>query len=338
MSEIQDAVQILQLSIQGVEVCFRLRKELLKVLQKLIKFLSNMLFQEKLLGKTNMKQLLKQGVDLEACQIPENRMPEFKKLAKKYGILYTEVPGGKNGMTDIIFRREDIARMNLLYERMGLGNVAPKDIVDYVKDMPEERLHDIAPDNPEVYPSQEIEDRTKKVETSKETYDDRTMEKMQGFHSEMEDIAANFQQNKMNREEFNQAVQNIQFQVLSNHPSYEEIHVVTRNKEGKLLMVDETKEQIKVRIPYEMDKFIWLNKKEAFLSGDREKITAFLRRDREYPIVDRNNQTVEVMKGRDLRNKHFTPVKRKKQEHSQDRKKQQSRNQRQTQQRTGRSK
>lgn len=339
MSEVQDAMQIFAITIQGVEVCFRITKELLKALQKLIKFLSNMLFHEKLLGKTSMKDLLKQGVNLEACQIPNDRMKEFKKFANKYGILYTEVPGGKGGMTDILFRKEDTPRMNLLFERMGLGKVDSKDIVDFVNNMSDERIHDIAPDNPEVvfdpsedFPRKEkIEDTVVRLETTKEIYDDKTIEKMQEFHNEMEDVASQYENNQMNREEFNQAVQNIQFNVLSNHPSYEEISVATRNKQGNLLLVDETQNKIKVRIPYEMNKFIWMDKKEAFISGDRSKITAFLRRDREYEIVDKSNQKVEGMKGSELRKKHFEPVKQRQKNRSQDKTRQQNQSRTRTQ-------
>lgn len=339
MSEVQDAMQVYGITIQGVEVCFRITKELLKALQKLIKFLSNMLFHEKLLGKTSMKDLLKQGVNLEVCQVPNDSMKEFKKFAKKYGILYTEVPGGKGGMTDILFRKEDTPRMNLLFERMGLGKVDSKDIADFVNNMSDKDIYDIAPTNPEVFPSEEIDKmrgkfekyQSPQIEISKEIYDDKTMGKMKEFHKEMEDVASQYENNRMNQEEFNQAVQNIQFKVLSNHPSYEEISVATRNKQGKLLLVDETQNKIKVRIPYEKDKFIWLDKKEAFISGDRSKITAFLRRDREYDIVDKNNQKVEGMKGNELRKKHFEPVK---QRQSQDKTKNRTRQQNQNKTRT----
>lgn len=344
MSEVQDTVQVFGVTIQGIEVCFRITKELLKALQKLVKFLSNMLFHEKLLGKTSMKDLLKQGVNLEVCQVPNDRMKKFEKFAKKYGILYTEVPGGKGGMTDILFRKEDIPRMNLLFERMGLGKVDSKDIADFVNDMSDKDIYDIAPTNPEVveFPSEEIDKmrgefekyQSPQVETSKEIYDDKTMKKMKEFHKEMEDVASQYENNRMNQEEFNQAVQNIQFKVLSNHPSYEEISVATRNKQGKLLLVDETQNKIKVRIPYEKDKFIWLDKKDAFISSDRRKITAFLRRDREYDIVDKSNQKVEGMKGSELRKKHFDPVKQRQKNYSQDKNKTKDRTRQQNQNKT----
>lgn len=341
MSEVQDAMQVFGVTIQGIEVCFRITKELLKALQKLVKFLSNMLFHEKLLGKTSMKDLLKQGVNLEVCQVPNDRMKEFMKYAKKYGILYTEVPGGKGGMTDVLFRKEDIPRMNLLFERMGLGKVDSKDIADFVNGMSDKRIHDIAPDNPEVvvFPSdpsedfprkEKIEDTLVRLETTKEIYDDKTMEKMHEFHNEMEDVASQYENNRMNQEEFNQAVQNIQFKVLSNHPSYEEISVTTRNKQGKLLLVDETQNKIKVRIPYEMDKFIWMDKKEAFISSDKKKITAFLRRDRDYDIVNRDNQKIEGMKGSELRKQYFDPEKQRQKNRSKAKEKTRQQNQNKT--------
>lgn len=97
--------------------------------------------------------------------------------------------------------------------------------------------------------------------------------------------------------------------------------------------MDETKDKIKVRIPYQMDKFIWLDKKEAFISSDRKKITAFLRRDRNYDIVDRDNQKVEGMKGSELKKRHFyfDPVKQRQKNRSQDKTRQQNQNKTRTQ-------
>lgn len=391
MSEVQEAMQVFAITIQGIEVCFRMSKELLKVLQKLIKFLAKMLIHEKQIGKTNMKKLLKQGVDLRACQIPKDRMKEYKKLAKKYGILYTEVPGGKGGMTDILFRQEDIPRMNMLFDKMGLGEVKCEDIVDFVDNMSEERMNDIAPeysqekskeeemtpsqDNQEVEHTEDLskEEATKEKEISpnQEMTEEQmdyyassmtdeqmdyyangmteeqieyyaggmTGEQMDYYINDMPNEHPEYYANNMSSEQLGNKLENtqvstnkqhqdvaitIQQNSLRSNPAYEEISVVTRNKQGKLLLVDDTKDKIKVRIPYEKNKFIWLDKKEAFLSGDKNRITAFLRRDRDYDIVDKSNQKVERMKGSKLRKEHFDPVKQKQKKHSQDKTKQQN--------------
>lgn len=379
MSEVQDAMQIFHLTIQGVEVCFRAAKEILKILQKLVLFLAKMLIHEKQLGKTSMKKLLKQGVDLKACQVPNDRVKEFKKIAKKYGILYTEVPGGKGGMTDILFRQEDTPRMNMLFEKMGLGKVKYEDITDFVENMTEQRMNDIAPEysqekskeeevspnqddqevehaenlskeemtkEKEMTPNQEVErtedlsDQESMTEEQVEQYvNSMTDEQMEYYASGMTDeqmdyYANNMPYEQMDNMEHQDVAINIQQNSLKANPAYEEISVVTKNNQGKLLLVDETQNKIKVRIPYEMNKFIWLDKKEAFISGDRSKITAFLRRDREYDIVDKSNQKVEGMKGSELRKKHFDPMKQRQKNHSQDKTKDRTRQQNQNKTRT----
>ncbi|MCI8408956.1 MAG: PcfB family protein [Lachnospiraceae bacterium] len=404
MSEVQDAMQVFAITIQGVEVCFRMTKELLKVLQKLLKFLAKMLIHEKQIGKTSMKKLLKQGVDLKACQVPNDKVKEFKKMAKKYGILYTEVPGGKGGMADILFRKEDIPRMNMMLEKMGLGKVKYEDILDFVDNMSEERMEDIAPeysqekskeeevspnqDNQEVENTEDLskEEMTKEKEktpnqdqevertedlTNQESMTEEHMadeqmeyyaesmtdEQMEYYAGGMTDEQMEYYAGSMTDEQMGYYADNIpheqmegyapetkdvtnmkhqdvainiQQNSLKANPAYEEISVVTKNNQGKLLLVDETQNKVKVRIPYEKDKFIWLDKKEAFISGDREKITAFLRRDRDYDIVDKSNQKVESMKGSELRKKHFEPVKQRQKNFSKDKTKQQSQQQNQT--------
>lgn len=328
MSEIQEAAQVFVVALQGIEVAFKLTGQMaemaIKVLQKLVKFLDAMLTHEKMLGKVNMKNLLKSGVDLECCQIPQDRMKEFEKLAKKYGILYSKVPGEKDGKADIIFRADDVPRMNLLFERMGLGELQAKSVVDYVKDMSEKELVErVAPEDIEVITPDETYNRKKSlgpektinIETEKVSFDDATMEKMRQAYQEFSEIKEKMEKthDPESRERLNQAAMNIQRRALANHPSYEEISIATKNRKGTPLLVDETTERIKVRIPYEQNAFIWLDKKEAFLSEDRKNIAAFLKRDRTYVVVDKNNWEVSRMSGSELYQKHYDPVHRKQQ-------------------------
>lgn len=326
MGEIQEATQVFVVAIQGVEVAFKIAEKMtelaFKVLQKLVKFLDAMLRHEKMLGKTNMKNLLKSGVDLEHCQIPQDRMKEFEKLAKQYGILYSKVPGEKDGMADIIFRADDMQRMNLLFERMGLGKLQAKSVLDYVKDDLGEReiSERIAPEDMEVITPGEIKkflrsEKIPAIETEKVQFDDATMDKMRQSYQEYSDLKKEFEKNPNpeNKEKLNRTAMNLQRTVLSNHPSYEEIGIATENRNKKPLLVDETEEKIKVRIPYEMHKFIWLDKSEAFLSEDRKHISAFLKRDRTYVVVDEKNWEVNRKSGSELYHDHYDPVHRKRQ-------------------------
>lgn len=325
MGEIQEAAQVFVVAIQGIEVAFKLAEKMtevaFKALQKLVKFLDAMLRHEKMLGKTNMKNLLKSGVNMECCQIPQDKVKEFEKMAKKYGILYSVVPGEKNGMADIIFRADDIQRMNLLFERMGLGELQAKSVLDYVKDMSEEEITErIAPEDVEVITPDEIKksirsEKIPAIETEKVQLDDETMDKMRQAYEDFSNLKKKFEKNPdmESRERLNQTAINIQRDVLSHHPSYEEISIATKNKNGTPLLVDETEEKIKVRIPYQMHEFVWLDKREAFLSEDRKNIAAFLKRDRTYVVVDEKNWEVSRMSGSELYQKHYDPVNRKRQ-------------------------
>ncbi len=323
MGEIQEATQVFVVAIQGVEVAFKIAEKMtelaFKVLQRLVKFLDAMLRHEKMLGKTNMKNLLKSGVDLECCQIPQDKMKEFEKLAKQYGILYSKVPEEKNGMADIIFRADDMQRMNLLFERMGLGQLQAKSVLDYVKDLDEKEIDErIAPEDVEIITPDEIKksirsEKIPAIETEKVQFDDATMDKMRQSYQEYSDLKEEFEKNPdpENKEKLNRTAMNLQRTVLSNHPSYEEISIATRNRNGTPLLVDETEEKIKVRIPYQKNIYIWLDKREAFLSEDRKSIAAFLKRDRNYVLVDEKNWEVSRMSGSELYHKHYDPVNRK---------------------------
>lgn len=325
MGEIQEATQVFMVAIQGIEVAFKIAEKMTELtfilLQKLVKFLDAMLRHEKMLGKTNMKNLLKSGVDMECCQIPQDRMKEFEKLAKKYGILYSKVPGEKNGMADIIFRADDIQRMNLLFEKMGLGELQAKSVLDYVKDLDEKEIAErIAPEDTEVITPDEIKksirsEKIPAIETEKVQFDDATMDKMRQSYQEYSDLKKEFEKNPdpENKEKLNRTAMNLQRTVLLNHPSYEEISIATENRNKTPLLVDETEEKIKVRIPYEMHKFIWFDKREAFLSEDRKHFSAFLKRDRTYVVVDEKNWEVNRMSGSELYHDHYDPVNRKRQ-------------------------
>lgn len=334
MSEIAEAAQIVVVAMQGVEVALKIGKELvdftLELLQKLIKFLEAMMRHEKLCGKTNIKTMLKNGDDIEACQVPQEQLPQFEKLAKKYGILYSVVPGKKGEMADILFRADDMPRMNMLFEKMGLGQVKAKSVMDYVKDLSEQDMKDIekeciSPEDIEIVDSMEKAEK-KSVQPDnamgigqKDIYVDKEqMEKMKQVLHEMQDKYAKGEE--VNMEEFDKAAVNIQKNVLSNHPGYDQVSIATKNRDGTPLLVDETADRIKVRIPYEMNKFIWLDKKEAFISDDRKNITAFLKRDRTYIIVDRQNWEVERKQGGRLYQDHYDPVQAKQRANAKDKK------------------
>ena len=98
--EIQEAVQIIRVAYDGVEIAMKVGSGGINELKKVLEFFKGMLDYEKMLGKTSMKKLLTKGGDLQVMQFETNEMKKVKKYAKKYGILYSVLPDTKkDGLT-----------------------------------------------------------------------------------------------------------------------------------------------------------------------------------------------------------------------------------------------
>ena len=70
--------------------------------------IKKMLDQEKLSGKTSVKQLLKSGGDLQVFKFQTEDLATVKKMADKYGILYSILPdlNKSDGMSEILFHSD----------------------------------------------------------------------------------------------------------------------------------------------------------------------------------------------------------------------------------------
>ena len=63
--EIQEAVQIIRVAYDGIEIAMKVGSGGIAAMQKAIDFLKGMLDYEKSLGKTSMRKLLLKGGDLQ---------------------------------------------------------------------------------------------------------------------------------------------------------------------------------------------------------------------------------------------------------------------------------
>ena len=82
--------------------------------------------QQKTKGKTTMKALLKSEKELTVFTIPDDRLRDFAKEAKRYGVLFCVVKEKKprpDALSDILVKAEDAAKINRIIERLGLGQV-----------------------------------------------------------------------------------------------------------------------------------------------------------------------------------------------------------------------
>ncbi len=138
--EIQEAIQIIRVAYDGVEICMKAGSSGLKALQQIVQLFKYLLDQEKLSGKTSMKKLLMRGGDLQVLKFPEQDLKRIEKAAKKYGILYTRLPdiNAKDGYAEILFHSEAVPRVNLLIEKLKSGKIAT--IEDYLNNGVEEEM------------------------------------------------------------------------------------------------------------------------------------------------------------------------------------------------------
>ena len=113
--EIQEAVQIIRVAYDGIEIAMKVGSGGIAAMQKAIDFLKGMLDYEKSLGKTSMRKLILKGGDLQVLQFNTEDMKKVEKMAKKYGILYSVLPdcNRKDGLSEVIFHTEAVSLLFL---------------------------------------------------------------------------------------------------------------------------------------------------------------------------------------------------------------------------------
>ena len=138
--EIQEAVQIIRVAYEGIEIAMKVGSGGISALQKAIHVLAGLLEYEKSIGKTNLRKLLMKGGDLQVFQFPSSEKKQVERLAKKYGILYSSLPdvNKEDGMSEIVFHSEAVPRINMMIQKLKEGRIATFE--DYVMNGKEEEL------------------------------------------------------------------------------------------------------------------------------------------------------------------------------------------------------
>ena len=138
--EIQEAVQIIRVAYEGIEIAMKVGSGGISAIQKAIHVLAGLLEYEKSIGKTNLRKLLMKGGDLQVFQFPSSEKKQVERLAKKYGILYSSLPdvNKEDGMLEIVFHSEAVPRINMMIQKLKEGRIATFE--DYVMNGKEEEL------------------------------------------------------------------------------------------------------------------------------------------------------------------------------------------------------
>ena len=138
--EIQEAVQIIRVGYDGIEIAMKVCGGTIEGMKKAIDFLIAVMDHEKTIGKTDMRRLLMKGGDLQVFQFPTEDTKKVEKMAKKYGLLYSVLPdiNKKDGMSEIIFHTEAVPRVNMMIQKLKSGRIATFD--DYLKNGDEKEM------------------------------------------------------------------------------------------------------------------------------------------------------------------------------------------------------
>lgn len=340
--EIQEAVQIIRVGYDGIEIAMKVCGGTIEGMKKAIDFLIAVMDHEKTMGKTDMRRLLMKGGDLQVFQFPTEDMKKVEKMAKKYGLLYSVLPdiNKKDGMSEIIFHTEAVPRVNMMIQKLKSGRIATFD--DYLKNGDEkemdkvlsflkgqkkgnENLHteeaaragEALDGLIEKVGSYAMEKKSISVEEVKENFslENEQAEKVVG---QLERIGVLSKEEGgqhrvimdkdmfLNRMKgYRELAQRMQAVAAAQNPDLTDITIT------KKLITEENDHAVKTRIPGtwgEDARYVWISKDKAMEIHDGKTILTFLDRNKEYKIYSGDNRVVATMKGKDLYEGHYDRV------------------------------
>mgnify|MGYP000795044468 CR=1 FL=1 len=117
------AEQVVRMSLETGEVAVRLAGSGAKQLAVLIYAILRE--QKKTAGKARLTNMLRSGKELKVFAVKDGDLQKFCEEAKKYGVLYCVLKdkNATDGITDIMVRAEDAAKVNRIFTRFGLATV-----------------------------------------------------------------------------------------------------------------------------------------------------------------------------------------------------------------------
>lgn len=269
--EISQAIQIIRLEFDGLRFGMDVTGGTVKQAKNLAVFIYALLTREKLQGKISLKKMLSKDGSLQILKIREEDMKKFKKLAKKYGILYSKLPdiNKSDGMTEVLFHTEATPRINTLIEKLGNGSI--ENLMDYVR-------------NGKDGDFEKVVDYLKKENILKDTPSEVEPER---------------------KEQLDRYVDELKYNAMINDPSRVDITI------SRKLYEEENLTSIKTRVPNTYGdnvRYLWLDKSDVVSINGGKTFFAYLNKDKEYELVDRDGQVAEKLTGQNLQKQHYDNV------------------------------
>ena len=136
MNQSSDAAeQIVRMSLEGFEVAAKVTGSGAKNIAVLLYTI--MKNREQTSGKSKLSSMLKSGKPLTIFTIKKDDLAKFQQEAKRYGILYCALVDkkdkSKDGIVDIVVRKEDSARINRIVERFKFAEFNKAEIISSIE-------------------------------------------------------------------------------------------------------------------------------------------------------------------------------------------------------------
>ena len=269
--EISQAIQIIRLEFDGLRFGMDVTGGTVKQAKNLAVFIYALLTREKIQGKTSLKKMLSKDGSLQVLKIREEDMKKFKKLAKKYGILYSKLPdiNKSDGMTEVLFHTEATPRINTLIEKLGNGSI--ENLMDYVR-------------NGKDGDFEKVVDYLKKENILKDTPSEVEPER---------------------KEQLDRYADELKYNAMINDPSRVDITI------SRKLYEEENLTSIKTRVPNTYGdnvRYLWIDKSDVVSINSGKTFFAYLNKDKEYELVDRDGRIAEKLTGQNLQKQHYDNV------------------------------
>lgn len=269
--EISQAIQIIRLEFDGLRFGMDVTGGTVKQAKNLAVFIYALLTREKIQGKTSLKKMLSKDGSLQVLKIREEDMKKFKKLAKKYGILYSKLPdiNKSDGMTEVLFHTEATLRINTLIEKLGNGSI--ENLMDYVR-------------NGKDGDFEKVVDYLKKENILKDTPSEVEPER---------------------KEQLDRYADELKYNAMINDPSRVDITI------SRKLYEEENLTSIKTRVPNTYGdnvRYLWIDKSDVVSINGGKTFFAYLNKDKEYELVDRDGRIAEKLTGQNLQKQHYDNV------------------------------
>ena len=269
--EISQAIQIIRLEFDGLRFVMDVTGGTVKQAKNLAVFIYALLTREKIQGKTSLKKMLSKDGSLQVLKIREEDMKKFKKLSKKYGILYSKLPdiNKSDGMTEVLFHTEATPRINTLIEKLGNGSI--ENLMDYVR-------------NGKDGDFEKVVDYLKKENILKDTPSEVEPER---------------------KEQLDRYADELKYNAMINDPSRVDITI------SRKLYEEENLTSIKTRVPNTYGdnvRYLWIDKSDVVSINGGKTFFAYLNKDKEYELVDRDGRIAEKLTGQNLQKQHYDNV------------------------------